>query len=229
MCDTCHRAKQKRLCFPLSSSRTNRCFELLHMDIWGPLFVSSMYGHKYFLTIVDDFSRFTWLIPMVTKSETKTHIENFIAYVKNQFESNVKIIHTDNGQEFAMKSFFSSKGIIHQTTCVETPEQNGVAERKHQHILNVTRPLIFQANLPPIFWNFATLHVFFINCTLTPLLENKSPYEKLHAKSYDLTALRVFGCLCYSSTITSNRRSFDARAVSGVFLGFWPHTKGYFF
>jgi len=61
-----------------------------------------------------------------------------------------------------MKTFFSSKGIIHQTICVETPEQNGIAERKHQHILNVSRALIFQANLPPLFWNFAVLHVFFL-------------------------------------------------------------------
>ena len=87
MCDTCHRAKQKKLPFNLGSSLTSHCFELLHMDIWGPCSASSMYGHKYFLTIVDDFSRFTWLIPMVTKSETIIHIENFMAYVKNQFEN----------------------------------------------------------------------------------------------------------------------------------------------
>ena len=66
-------------------------------------------------------------------------------------------------------------------------------------------------------------------CTLTPLLDNKSPYEKLYTKSYDITILRVFGCLCYSSTITVNRKKFDARGVSGVFLGFQPHTKGYIF
>jgi len=67
------------------------------------------------------------------------------------------------------------------------------------------------------------------NCTSTPLLDNKSPHEKLHAKSYDLTILRVFGCLCHSSTITANRKKFDACVVSGVFLGFQPHTKGYVF
>jgi len=84
-------------------------------------------------------------------------------------ENNVKIICTDNGVEFGMKTFFSFKGIIHQTTCVEMPEQNGIGERKRQ-ILNVTRALIFQANLPPLFWNFSSLHVvLLINCTPTPL------------------------------------------------------------
>ena len=90
-------------------------------------------------------------------------------YAENQFQINVKIIRTDNGVEFAMKDYFSSKGIIHHTTCIEIPKQNGIAERKHQHILNVTRALLFQANLPPLFWNFAILHaVFLINCTPTP-------------------------------------------------------------
>ena len=112
MCDTCHRAKQKKLSFNLISSHTNYCFELLHMNIWGPCSVASMYGHKYFLTIVDDFSHFTWLIPMITKSETKIHIESFIAYVKNQFENSVKIIRTDNEEEFAMKTFFPIKALF---------------------------------------------------------------------------------------------------------------------
>jgi len=70
---------------------------------------------------------------------------------------------------------------------------------------------------------------FFINCTPTSLLDNKSPYKKLYTKSYDLTIIRVFGCLCYSSTIITNRKKFDARVVSAVFLGFQPNIKGYIF
>ena len=80
---------------------------------------------------------------MQNKSETRTHLVNFINLVENQFETKVQIIRSDNSNEFKMNSFFDSKGIIHQTTCVETPEQNGIAERKHQHLLNVARALIF--------------------------------------------------------------------------------------
>jgi len=129
-----------------------------------------------------------------------------------------------------MTNLFSSKGIIHQKTCIETPEQNAIVERKHQHILNVTRALLFQANLPLIFWHFAVLHVvLIINCITTPLLQNMTPYKKLNGTLYDISSLCVFGCLCYSSTITSQRKKLDDRVVSGIFLGFQPHTKGYLF
>ncbi|WVZ16876.1 hypothetical protein V8G54_009858 [Vigna mungo] len=120
--------------------------------------------------------------------------------------------------------------INHQTTCSETPQQNGIVERKHQHLLNVTRSLLFQANLPTILWCFAAEYAtLLINCMPTPLLNNATPYEKLNGKLYDISVLRVFGCLCYVSTLAANRKKLDARAVPGVFLGFKQHTKGYQF
>ena len=134
VCDTCHLAKQKRLLFTLSSSCSSKSFELIHMDIWGPCSIISMQGFRYFLTIVDDFSRFTWTIFLHNKSEVRNHIVSFVAYIENNFKTTIQTIRTDNGVEFAMKDFFSAKGIVHQTTCVETPEQNGIVEHKHQHL-----------------------------------------------------------------------------------------------
>jgi len=106
--------------------------------------------------------------------------------------------------------FFASKGTIHQTTCIETPQQNVIAERKHQHILNITCALLFQENLPHIFWDFVVQHVvFLINCTPTLLLQDIAPYEKLFGKPCDISSLRVFGCSCYSTTIRVNRKKLD--------------------
>ena len=68
------------------------------------------------------------------KSEVRNHIVSFVAYIENHFKTTIQTIRTDNGVEFAMKDFFSAKGIVHQTTCVETPEQNGIVEHKHQHL-----------------------------------------------------------------------------------------------
>jgi len=103
-----------------------------------------MQGFHYFLTIVDDYSRYTWVILLHNKSEVRQHIINFIVFIQNHFKTNIKTIHTDNGVEFAMSISYTSKGIIHKKSCVETPQQNGIVERKHQHILNVTRALLFK-------------------------------------------------------------------------------------
>jgi transposase InsO family protein len=85
---------------------------------------------------------------LTTKADTKRNIESFANLVKNHFNRKIKILRSDNGGEFHMKDFFHIKRIIHQTSCVETPQQNGIVERKHQHLLNVARALRFQAKLP---------------------------------------------------------------------------------
>ena len=178
-----------------------------------------MQGFRYFLTIVDDYPRYTWVILLHNKSEVRQHIINFTVFVQKHFKTNIKMIRTDNGVEFAMSNFYASKGIIHQKSCIETPQQNGIVERKHQHILNVTRALLFQANLPPIFWEFAVNHVvFLINVIPTPLLNNITPHEKLFGKPYDISFLKVFGCLCYASTITAHRKKNQMIDLSKVFF-----------
>lgn len=124
------------------------------MDIWGPYSVPSVHNHRYFLTVVDDFSRFTWIVMLKGKFEVQQHVQNFILLVEKNFGTIVKQVRTDNGPEFHMSAFYASKGIYNQTSCVATPQQIGRVERKHQHILNVARAILFQAKLPMKYWNY---------------------------------------------------------------------------
>ncbi|CAN1751808.1 Retrovirus-related Pol polyprotein from transposon RE1, partial [Linum perenne] len=165
---------------------------------------------------------------MKHKSEARNHLESFCQMVKTQFNRSVKIIRSDQGKEFMMSKFFNEHGILHQMSCVETPQQNARVERKHQHILNVARALQFQASLPLSFWSDCILHsVYLINRMPTPVLKNLSPYEKLYNAPAPLDTLKVFGCLCYASTLAHNRTKFQPRAKQCVFLGLPPGIKGY--
>ncbi|MDV3146753.1 MAG: DDE-type integrase/transposase/recombinase, partial [Sweet potato little leaf phytoplasma] len=91
----------------------DRIFELIHCDIWGPYRSSTHSGHKYFLTIVDDFSRYTWLFLMKTKSEALTIIPRFFKYVETQYGVSIKKFRSDNAPELSFTDFFSSKGVVH--------------------------------------------------------------------------------------------------------------------
>jgi len=180
------------------------------MNILGPLTITFVDEHKYFFTIVDYFSSHVWIFLLKTKSEVQCCIKSFITLVETQFSTTVKCIRSDQGSEFNLHQFYSLKGIEHQVSCVETPQQNGVVERKHQYILNITRTLIFQSNLPKLFWNFAASHaVFLLNRLPNKVLYNKSPYDILHGSCPDLTFIKVFGCEAFASTLAHNRMKLD--------------------
>ena len=89
-CDVFHLAKQRKLPFPSSTSYANSVFDLIHVDIWGPCTVTSMNGDKYFLTIVDNHSRFTWLYIMKKKAEAPVHLVNFVVMIKTQFRKGLR-------------------------------------------------------------------------------------------------------------------------------------------
>ncbi|GAU27901.1 hypothetical protein TSUD_159950 [Trifolium subterraneum] len=218
----------KRLSFPLSTSISANAFDLVHMDIWGPLSIPSMLGFKYFLTIVDDKTRFTWIYFMKLKSEASIHIKSFHAMIHTQFHTKIKCIRTDNGSEFLLKDFYAEHGILHQSSCVATPQQNGIVERKHQHILGTARALLFQSHLPKFFWAHAVGHaVHIINRLPTPFLSQKSPYQMLYNCLPDITTLKVFGSLAYASTLSSHRHKLDSRSRKYVTLGFKTGVKGH--
>lgn len=229
-CDICHKSKHCRSSFHLSNNKAEAPFNLVHCDVWGKYHTASHNGAHYFLTIVDDYTRGTWVYLMKDKTETVTNLINFCRMVKRQFNVNVRRIRSDNGTEFinsAFQKFLLQEGILQETSCVATPQQNGRVERKHRHILNVARALRFEANLPIHFWGeciLAATHL--INRTPTVANKGVTPYQMLYGKAPNYAHLRVIGCLCYVKS-TKKLDKFAPRSEKCVFIGYPQGQKGW--
>ncbi|GKB28278.1 putative RNA-directed DNA polymerase, partial [Tanacetum coccineum] len=114
---------------------------------------------------LNDFSRAVWVYMLKGKDDVYDSIISFVQMMLNQFETNVKTFRSDNRTEFVnnrLQNFLNEKRILHQTTYVYTHQQNGIAERKHRHLLNAARPLMFQGKLPLYLWSECILTAIYI-------------------------------------------------------------------
>ncbi|KAJ4777852.1 polyprotein [Rhynchospora pubera] len=224
LCHNCAQAKAHILPFSPSSSVSSFPLQIVHSDVWGPSPIVSSNGYRYYITFVDDFSRFTWIYFMKQKSEVSHIFSLFKAQVENLLNTTIKILRSDGGTEYKpITKFFPQ--IIHQTTCPYTPQQNGSAERKHRHIIELSLATMSYASIPSTYWDeiFSSI-VFLIN----RLPSNKSiPFTTLFKKDPDYSLLRILGCLCFPLTRPYNSHKLELRSLPCVFLGYSSSQKGY--
>lgn len=113
---------------------------------------------------------------MKANSDASFVFPAFLTMVETQQNSHVKAVRYDNAPELKFTELFATKEIVSFYSCPETPQQNSVVKKKHQHILNVARSLMFQSNIPLDQWDDCVMiAVFLINRMPTHVLENKTP------------------------------------------------------
>ena len=144
--------------------------------------------------------------------------------IDRQFSRKVKVIRSDNGIEFmCLSAFFREHGIIHETSCVGTPQQNGRVERKHRHILNVARALRFT---DWIMGKCALAAGYLINRTPSEVLKGKTPF-KMYNRPPPVQHLRTIGCICYVHEQRHVGDKFASRRKRSIFLGYPFGKKGW--
>ena len=142
-------------------TRVASTLDFIHNDVSGPMHKTSINGSRYFLTFIDDCSRFCWIYFMKQKSKVFGIFKVFKAMIENSFSKKIKSIRSDNGGEYIKRDFqqyCESEGIRMEHSVPYTPHHNGVVERKNRSLKEMETCLLHAKNLPPSLWEEA------VNC-----------------------------------------------------------------
>ncbi|GJV36174.1 putative ribonuclease H-like domain-containing protein [Tanacetum coccineum] len=231
-CVACLKGKQHRAsCKTKAFSPITKPLFMLHMDLFGPTFVSSLMHKKYCLVVTDDYSRFSWVFFLRTKDETSEILKNFIKEIENLVDKKVKIIRSDNGTEFknhVMDEFCREKGIKREYSVARTPQQNGVAERKNRTLIEAARTMLADSKLPTTFWAEAVSTACYVqNRVLVVKPHNKTPYELFRGIKPAIGFMKPFGCHVTILNTLDKLGKFDGKSDEGFFVGYSLSSKAF--
>ncbi|GJV76415.1 putative ribonuclease H-like domain-containing protein [Tanacetum coccineum] len=231
-CVACLKGKQHRAsCKSKVLYPITKPFFTLHMDLFGPTFVSSLIHKKYCLVVTNNYSRFTWVFFLTTKDETSEIRKNFIKDIENLVDKKVKIIRSDNGTEFknnVIDDFCREKGIKREYSVARTPQQNGIAERRNRILIEVARTMLANFKLPTTFWAKAVSTACYVqNWVLVVKPYNKTPYELFRGFKPALSFMRPFGCHVTILNTLDSLGKFDGKSDEGFFVGYSLSSKAF--
>ena len=227
-CERCVMAKSHKHSNLPNLTRSTSPFSSLNSDVWGPALDFAIHNFSYCVLFVDDFTRMSWVYFLKHKSEVFSVFVTFYNMLHTQLYATPQILWVDNGGEFvnlALKEFLSNHGMIHQTSCPNTPQLNGITERKNRTLLEISWGLLIESKSPAYFWPEAIATATYLTNRLpSKPLNYKTPLATLGSfvslpSSHSLPP-RIFGCDVFIHHPKHNRTKLEPRAVKCVFLGY---------
>jgi hypothetical protein len=224
LCKHCQQGNKTKTMFKSMEYSTTRPLEIVHIDLVGPTTTKDFKGEKYFMLLVDDYTRMTPVFLFKNKSEAFEKIKIYKEMVENEMDSKIKCLRSDNGGDFTSKEFMdycSSHGIKRQFSVARTPQQNGVVERKNRTIQEMAQTMLMDSKLTDIFWTQA-LHTTIHNQNIVMLRNNidKTPYELWKGRPTNVKHFRVFGSKCHIKREDGKIGKFNSRVDKGVLFGY---------
>ncbi|RVW61183.1 Retrovirus-related Pol polyprotein from transposon TNT 1-94 [Vitis vinifera] len=221
------------------ATRSSTILEIIHTDICS-LDMDS-HGHKYFISFIDDFSRYMYLYILDNKHEALDAFKVFKAEVEKQYGKQIKIVRSDRGGEYygryledgqspkPFAKFLQEHGIVAQYTMSGSPDQNGVAERRNRTLLDMVRSMLSSSKLPKFLWTEALKTTVYILNRVPTKVVPKTPFELLKCWKPSLRHMRVWGCSSEVIIYNPQEKKLDPRTISGYFIGYAEKSKGYRF
>lgn len=236
-CEPCAMGKMHKLPFKSrTGNRATRPLQFIHSDVGG-MVDPSRQGFRYWITFTDEHNRFVWVLFMKHKSEAQDTYNRWKADVEAFFREEVgeislspnfvQFLRTDNGGEYTSKAFeaqLRKEGVLHETMAADTPEQNGMAERVNQTLVNQTVAMLIESGLPKSFWADAMQTAAYVMCRSPAKgLKGRTPYQTLFGeqRKIDTSFFHPFGCPAYALIPKDQRKGkFAPKGRKCIFLGY---------
>ena len=222
-----------------NANRSSNILEIIHTDICCPYM--DMLGKKYFITFIDDYSRYMYVYLLYNKYEASDAFKVFKVEVENQCRKQIQIVRSDIGGEYydrytengqapsPFAKFLQEHGIVSQHTMLGSLEQNGVAKRRNRTLLDMVRSMLSNSNLPKFLWTGALKTVVYILNYVPTKAVSKTPFELWKNWKPSLRHMRIWGCPSEVQIYNPHEKKLDPRKLSGFFIGYTEMSKGYIF
>ena len=231
-CHSCVQSKQPRKPHKAAEERNLAPLELIHSDLCEMNGVLTKGGKRYFMTLIDDATRFCYVYLLQSKDEALDYFKIYKAEVENQLEKKIKRLRSDRGGEYfsnVFDEFCKEQGIIHERTPPYSPQSNGVAERKNRTLTDLVNSMLDTAGLSKAWWGEALLTSCHVLNRVPNKNKKKTPYEEWTGRKPSLSYLRTWGCWAKVNVPIPKKRKLGPKTVDCIFLGYAPQSVGYRF
>ena len=223
ICEPCLAGKMHSNPFSSSENRAKLPCDLIHSDVHAVSDISKQ-GFKYWVTFIDDYSRYRAIIPIKNKSDVMEAFKKYQAWAETQTGRKIKALRDDKGGEYMSKAFedyLAQHGIERQHSAHNRPQQNGVAERTNWTINERIISMLFEAGLSKGYWVEALAVLTYVyNRSSSSAVPNSTPYERWCGKKPDISNLRVWGSVAYVYIQRDKRKNLEDHFKKYVFIGY---------
>ncbi|KAH9741472.1 Integrase catalytic domain-containing protein [Citrus sinensis] len=241
VCIECIKGKQTKS-KKLGAYRTSAVLELIHTDICGPFLTATWNGQQYFITFIDDYSRYGYIFLIHEKSQSLDVFKTFKGEVELQLNKRIKNVRSDRGGEYygrydgsgeqrpgPFAKYLAECGIVPQYTMPGSPNMNGVSERRNRTLKDMVKSMISHSTLPESLWGEALKTAAYILNRVPTKAAAKTPYELWTGRKPSLNHLHIWGCPAEARPYRPPERTLDSKTVNSYFVGYAERSRGFKF